>query len=41
MDKISVKNDTNAIITCCLMSDRPIQSMQIMHIDSLSNMYKG
>ena len=37
MDNISFKNNTNAIISYCHICNRPIQSRQIMHIDSLDN----
>ena len=36
-DKISFKNDTNAITAHCRRSDRPIRSMKIIHTDSLGN----
>ena len=39
MDKISLKNNTKCDNYTLHMSDRPIQSRQIMHTDSLGNMY--
>ena len=43
MDKIqgqiSLKNDTKCINYICCMSNRPIWSMKIMHMDSSGNMY--
>ena len=37
MDKISFKDNTNAIIAHFHRSDRPIQSMKAMYTDSLGN----
>ena len=39
MDNISFQNDTKCIIYTHRRSDRPIQSMKIMHIDLLGNIY--
>ena len=37
MDKITLKDDTNAIISHCHICDQPMQFMSIMHIHLLGN----